>query len=116
MSLINVWKYMCLPLDAAVFGTGEARTGGAAAAAVVAEHLESVGGNRSMECIVWSARERSGVMTRAIVATAGVGLLESDAQRDSRLLDFGTMVLIGMIANRPDREASCRDALQVPFD
>jgi hypothetical protein len=55
-------------------------------------------------------------MTRAIVATAGVGLLESDAQRDSRLLDFGTMVLIGMIANRPDREASCRDALQVPFD
>lgn len=107
---------MCLPLDAAVFGTGEARTGGAAAAAVVAEHLESVGGNRSMECIVWSARERSGVMTRAIVATAGVGLLESDAQRDSRLLDFGTMVLIGMIANRPDREASCRDALQVPFD
>jgi hypothetical protein len=106
---------MCLPLDAAVLGTGEARTGGAAAAAVVAEHLESVGGFKSIECIVWSARERSGVMTQAIVAIAGIGLLESVAQRDSRLLDLGTMVLIGMIAYHQDREASWRDALQVPI-
>jgi hypothetical protein len=45
---------VCLPLDAAEFGTGEARTGGAVAAAVVAEHLESVVKLRFrlIECIV----------------------------------------------------------------
>jgi hypothetical protein len=40
------------------------------------------------------------VTTRAIVASAGAGLLESAAQRDSKLLDFGTTVGVNMVADQ----------------